>query len=117
MALGTCGFVRNRVQVQCHPEQGSEASYIAVMHRVYGVGNLHGDTLSYKYGTICLKQCGPSLDGLPPEEGAKAIGAANHSAERRETQPRIKRHDACTWGQDLDWIEVELLQFGDALRQ
>ena len=37
------------------------------------------------------------------------------SAERRETHPSIQRYDPCAWGQDLDGIEVEILQFGDAL--
>jgi hypothetical protein len=75
------------------------------MQRVYGVGDCHGNTLSYSYGTICLKQYGPSLDGAYP------------SAERRKTHSPIQRHDAFTWGQDLDGIEVKLLQFGDALHQ
>src|SRR5215471_16300169 len=35
----------------------------------------------------------------------------------RQTHPPIQRHDACTWSQDLDRIEVKLLQFGDALHQ
>src|SRR5215510_13011737 len=42
---------------------------------------------------------------------------ADTSAERRQTHPPIQRYDAFTWSQDLDGIEVELLQFGDALHQ
>src|SRR5262249_33138464 len=75
------------------------------MQRVYGVGDCHGNILSYSYGTTCLKQYRPSLD------------VAYSSAERRETHPPIQRHDPFTWDQDLNWIEVELLQFGDALHQ
>ena len=40
---------------------------------------------------------------------------ADTSAERRETHPPIQCNDTFTWAQDLDGIEVELLQFGDAL--
>ena len=72
---------------------------ISPMQKVYGVRDHHGDTLSSSYGTKRLKIVCSSL------------------ARRRETHPPIKRHDAFTWDQDLDWIEVELLQFGDALHQ
>lgn len=45
------------------------------------------------------------------------VHVAYPSAERREAHPPIKRNNPFTWGQDLDGIEVELLQFGDALHQ
>src|SRR5437763_12270974 len=37
------------------------------------------------------------------------------SIERRETPPPINGNHPVAWGQDLHWIEVELLQFGEAL--
>src|SRR5262245_59996478 len=54
-----------------------------------------------------------------PQQSSAAwyIHTAYTSAERRETHPPLKRYNAFTWGQDLDWVEVEPLQFGDALHQ
>src|SRR4029453_12302466 len=57
-------------------------------------------------------QCHPQQSGA-----AWSILIAYTSAERCETHPPIQCHNAFTWGQDLDWVEVELLQFRDALHQ
>src|SRR5215471_15294336 len=62
----------------------------------------------------CTRSLSPTASAPP---GPVVRHVADISTERRQMHPPIQRHDPFAWGQDLDGIEVELLQFGNALHQ
>ena len=66
--------------------------------------------------TLCHLLAERQQDRRKNERGVD-LQLAYTSAERREAHPPVKRDDAFTWCQHLDWIEVAFLQFGDTLQQ